>query len=81
MMEIGKEVNSEKNYTIMTAVLCWSGMVVMSSLYVTIPLISIFKHFNTSLTHSAATGSIFSVGFAIGCLLFGAISDKYGRKK
>lgn len=81
MMEIGKEVNSEKNYTIMTAVLCWSGMVVMSSLYVTIPLISLFSNiFNTSLTHSAATGSIFSVGFAIGCLLFGAISDKYGRK-
>lgn len=82
MMEIGKEVNSEKNYTIMTAVLCWSGMVVMSSLYVTIPLISLFSNiFNTSLAQSAATGSIFSVGFAIGCLLFGAISDKYGRKK
>ncbi len=52
MMEIGKEVNSEKNYTIMTAVLCWSGMVVMSSLYVTIPLIALFSNiFNTSLTH------------------------------
>lgn len=30
MMEISKEVNSERNYTIMTAVLCWAGMVVMS---------------------------------------------------
>lgn len=82
MMEIGKEINSEKNYTIMTVVLCWSGMVVMSSLYVTIPLIALFSHlFNVSLAQSAATGSIFSIGFAIGCLLFGAISDKYGRKK
>lgn len=82
MMEIGKEINSEKNYTIMTVVLCWSGMVVMSSLYVTIPLIALFSDFfNASLAQSAATGSIFSVGFAIGCLLFGAISDKYGRKK
>ncbi|GMR66972.1 MFS transporter [Bacillus sp. MN7755] len=82
MMEIGKEINSEKNYTIMTVVLCWSGMVVMSSLYVTIPLIALFSDlFNISLAQSAATGSIFSVGFAIGCLLFGAISDKYGRKK
>lgn len=42
---------------------------------------SIFRPFKVSLAQSAATGSIFSVGFAIGCLLFGAISDKYGRKK
>ncbi|ABY43160.1 major facilitator superfamily MFS_1 [Bacillus mycoides KBAB4] len=82
MMEISKEVNSERNYTIMTAVLCWAGMVVMSSLYVTIPLTALFSDlFKVSLAQSAATGSIFSVGFAIGCLLFGAISDKYGRKK
>ncbi|MDI6530717.1 MFS transporter [Bacillus mycoides] len=81
-MEISKEVNSERNYTIMTAVLCWAGMVVMSSLYVTIPLTALFSDlFKVSLAQSAATGSIFSVGFAIGCLLFGAISDKYGRKK
>ena len=66
----------------MTAVLCWAGMVVMSSLYVTIPLTVLFSDlFKVSLAQSAATGSIFSVGFAIGCLLFGAISDKYGRKK
>ncbi|OSY07642.1 hypothetical protein S2E19_05353 [Bacillus mycoides] len=82
MMGISKEVNSERNYTIMTAVLCWAGMVVMSSLYVTIPLTALFSDlFKVSLAQSAATGSIFSVGFAIGCLLFGAISDKYGRKK
>ncbi|HDX9610682.1 TPA: MFS transporter [Bacillus toyonensis] len=81
-MEISKEVNSGRNYTVMTAVLCWAGMVVMSSLYVTIPLIALFSDiFKVSLAQSAATGSIFSVGFAIGCLLFGAISDKYGRKK
>ncbi|KFM99290.1 MFS transporter [Bacillus clarus] len=81
-MEISKEMNSVRNYTVMTAVLCWAGMVVMSSLYVTIPLIALFSEFfQVSLTKSAATGSIFSFGFAIGCLLFGAISDKYGRKK
>ncbi|MBJ8027212.1 MFS transporter [Bacillus cereus group sp. N21] len=80
-MQISKEVNSIKNYALMTAVLCWSGMAVMSSLYVTIPLIPIFADFfHVSLTQSAITGSMFSLGFAIGCLLFGAISDKYGRK-
>ncbi|WP_459501135.1 MFS transporter [Bacillus sp. C1] len=81
-MQISKEVNSIKNYVSMTAVLCWAGMVVMSSLYVTIPLIPLFADFfNVSLTQSAVTGSMFSLGFAIGCLLFGAISEKYGRKK
>lgn len=81
-MQISKELNVVRNYALMTAVLCWSGMAVMSSLYVTIPLIQLFTEFyNVSLTQSAVTGSIFSLGFAIGCLLFGAISDKYGRKK
>ena len=42
MMEISK-VSSERNYTVITAVLCWAGMVVMSSLYVTMPLIALFS--------------------------------------
>lgn len=70
-----------RNYSLMTAVLCWSGMVVMSSLYVTIPLVSLFaEQFGATLTQAAATGSVFSIGFAIGCLIYGALSDKYGRK-
>lgn len=72
---------NQRNYSVMTAVLCWSGMAVMSSLYVTIPLISLFAEmFNITLTQAAATGSVFSLGFAIGCLIYGALSDKYGRK-
>ncbi|SFE41653.1 Predicted arabinose efflux permease, MFS family [Paenibacillus algorifonticola] len=70
------------NYSVMTLILCWSGMAVMSSLYVTLPLLSLFaEHFSVTLTQAAAAGSIFSLGFAIGCLLYGAISEKYGRKK
>lgn len=70
------------NYSIMTIILCWSGMAVMSSLYVTLPLISMFADiFNITLTQAAATGSVFSLGFAMGCLIYGALSDKYGRKK
>ncbi|MNI22712.1 Inner membrane transport protein YnfM [compost metagenome] len=73
---------SKKNYSLMTAILCWSGMVVMSSLYVTLPLISLFSDlFGISSTQAAVAGSIFSLGFAIGCLIYGALSDKYGRKK
>ncbi|MEJ8547226.1 MFS transporter [Brevibacillus borstelensis] len=70
-----------RNYSLMTAVLCWSGMVVMSSLYVTIPLVSMFaEQFDVTLTQAATSGSVFSIGFAIGCLIYGALSDKYGRK-
>lgn len=72
----------KRNYSVMTAVLCWSGMAVMSSLYVTIPLISLFADlFSIAPAQAAAAGSVFSLGFAIGCLIYGALSDKYGRKK
>ncbi|WP_235847638.1 MFS transporter [Paenibacillus tuaregi] len=73
---------AKRNYSFMTALLCWSGMVIMSSLYVTIPLISLFSDiYGVSSTQAAAAGSIFSLGFALGCLIYGAVSDKYGRKK
>lgn len=74
--------NPSRNYTIMTMILCWSGMVIMSSLYVTIPLIPLFSDiFGVSSTQAATAGSIFSLGFAIGCLIYGPLSEKYGRKK
>ncbi|NOV01903.1 MFS transporter [Paenibacillus sp. LMG 31457] len=73
---------SSRNYPLITAILCWAGMVVMSSLYVTIPLVSLFSDiFGVSSTQAASAGSIFSLGFAIGCLIYGALSDKYGRKR
>lgn len=76
-----KQTNRARNYSLMTVILCWSGLVVMSSLYVTIPLISVFAQlFSISETQAAAAGSTFSIGFALGCLIYGALSDKYGRK-
>lgn len=71
-----------RNYSLMTVILCWSGLAVMSSLYVTIPLISVFARlYDITPTEAAAAGSTFSIGFALGCLIYGALSDKYGRKK
>ncbi|MGG4493821.1 MFS transporter [Brevibacillus reuszeri] len=79
---MGSRPIGNRNYPLMTAILCWAGMVVMTSLYVTIPLLPMFAElYQKTLTESAATGSVFSLGFAIGCLLYGAISDKYGRKQ
>jgi len=71
-----------RNYLIMTIILCWSGLVVMSSLYVTVPLIPVFAdQFGITPTQASGAGSIFSLGFAVGCLMYGAISDKYGCKR
>ncbi|XOK61532.1 MFS transporter [Paenibacillus elgii] len=82
MLQLANSSLPKRNYSLMTAVLCWSGMAVMSSLYVTIPLISLFADlFGITPTQAAAAGSVFSLGFAIGCLIYGALSDKYGRKK
>ncbi|MBD8522508.1 MFS transporter [Lysinibacillus fusiformis] len=69
------------NYALMTTILSWTGMVVMSSLYLTIPLISLFSdYFNISLAKAGFISSVFSLGFALGCFFYGAISEKYGRK-
>ncbi|MFD1992366.1 MFS transporter [Paenibacillus nicotianae] len=73
---------SEGSYSKMTVLLCWAGMIIMCSLYLTIPLSSIFTtQFNIDSTQAGLTGSLFSLGFAIGCLFYGALADKYGRKK
>ena len=70
------------NYRLMTAVLFWCGLIVMSSMYLTIPLISVFStSFNISPNDAAWTSTIFCIFFAAGCLVYGPLSDRYGRKK
>lgn len=74
-------INPSRNYTAMTMILCWTGMVIMSSLNVTIPLMSLFSDvFGVSSTQAATADSIISLGFTIGCLIYGLLSEKYGRK-
>jgi len=65
----------------MTVILFWSGLVVMSSLYITIPLISTFTDiFKVAPTQAAWISSSFSFSFALGCLFYGPLSDRFGRK-
>ena len=74
--------SDEKNYAVITLILFWSGLVIMSSLYITIPLISVFSQlFSVELSKSVWTSTSFSLCFAISCLFHGPLSDKYGRKK
>lgn len=70
------------NYSWITFILFWAGLVIMSSLYVTIPLISMFSEiFSVSPSKAVWVSSSFSICFAIGCLFYGPLSDRYGRKK
>ncbi|MGM0874495.1 MAG: MFS transporter [Bacillota bacterium] len=66
----------------MTAILFWCGLVVVSSVYLTIPLADIFNEvFEATAAHAAWTSSAFSLFYAIGCLFTGPLSDRYGRKR
>lgn len=68
-------------YKLMTFVLTWSGLVILMSMFVTVPLTSVFvTDLHISETNAAWIGSIYSFCFAIGCLIYGPLSDKYGRK-
>ena len=71
-----------RNINRSTFILFWTGLVVLCSLYVTIPLLSVFAStYELSPSQAAWAGSTFSFSFAAGCLFFGAISDRFGKKK
>jgi predicted MFS family arabinose efflux permease len=72
----------EQRYSIILWILFFSGLTIMSSFYITIPLISVFsEEFSVSEGHAVWVSSLFTLCFAIGCLLFGPLSDRFGRKK
>ncbi|MBM7569154.1 MFS transporter [Paenibacillus sacheonensis] len=65
-----------------TLILFWCSLIVVSAVYVTLPLISLFAEvFHVSSSQATWAGSAFSFAFAGGGLLFGALSDRFGRKK
>ncbi|MCM3600905.1 MFS transporter [Robertmurraya korlensis] len=69
------------NYPQMTTILFWCGLVVLSSMYVTIPLATVLSDsFHKSMTQVASLASSYSICYAVGCLLYGPFSDRYGRK-
>jgi MFS transporter, YNFM family, putative membrane transport protein len=70
------------NDSIMTVILFWCSLVVVSSLYLTIPLVPVIaRTYEVTLSQAAWTSSAFSLSFAIGGLIFGILSDRYGRKR
>ncbi|MBE9918215.1 MFS transporter [Paenibacillus donghaensis] len=77
-----EENRKEQHYSIITWILFFSGLTIMSSFYIAIPLISVFsKEFSVPEGQVVWVSSLFTFCFAIGCLLFGPLSDRFGRKK
>lgn len=65
----------------MTTILFWCGLVVLCSMYVTIPLTTVLSDaFRVSNSQVAWLASSYSICYAVGCLLYGPFSDRYGRK-
>ncbi|CQR55046.1 MFS transporter [Paenibacillus riograndensis] len=70
------------NYRMISILLFFPALFILSALYITVPLIPVFAgEFHISLEQAAWSGSAFSLFFAFGCLLFGPLSDKLGRKR
>ncbi|MNM11675.1 Multidrug resistance protein 3 [compost metagenome] len=71
---------SPAKYSLITAVLVWCSLVVVSGLYVTLPMGSVLADtFHASAAEAAWSGSAFSFAYALGFLLFGPLSDRFGR--
>ncbi|WP_217592111.1 MFS transporter [Cohnella sp. GbtcB17] len=64
------------------ALLFAAALLILSSLYLTVPLVPILaEHFRLSTGRASWAGSGFSLFFAFGCLVFGPLSDRLGRKR
>lgn len=70
------------HYHGITFVLFITGLLVMFSLYSTITIgASIAQDFSVPVTNTPLASMAFSFTFALGCLIYGILSDKFGRKQ
>lgn len=70
------------HYHWITGVLFMTGLLVMFSLYSTITIgASIAQDFSIPVTETPLASMVFSCMFALGCLIYGILSDKLGRKQ
>ncbi|WNS78195.1 MFS transporter [Domibacillus sp. DTU_2020_1001157_1_SI_ALB_TIR_016] len=81
MNPLSSSAPRSENHSFITLLLFWCGLVLLSSMYVTLPLTTLFMDsFGITSAQTAWIGSSFSLCYALGCLLYGPFSDKYGRK-
>ena len=63
------------------AILALTGLAVVSELYVSIPLFPTMQQaFGVSQAQASWLGTAFGLAYAAGFLIFGPLSDRYGRK-
>ncbi|WP_426445407.1 MFS transporter [Paenibacillus sp. S-38] len=77
-----ESLSGSPNYSVLTGILFWCSLLVVSSVFLTIPLVPLFADsFQAAPSEAAWAGSAFSFAFAGGGLFFGVLSDRFGRKK
>lgn len=75
------DLAEKQKYPLYTALLTWSGFIILASMYATVPLTdSIIESLAISKTKAVWITSSFSLSYGISCFLFGPLSDQYGRK-
>lgn len=74
------KIRSEHDIVIIL-VLFFSALFVLSAVYFTVPIIDELKlAWNINNVEAAWSSSVFSICFAVGCLIYGPISNYFGRK-
>jgi len=71
---------SDARLPLITAILVWCGLVVVSGIYITLPMgAALSAAFRAAESETVWAGSAFSLAYALGFLVFGPLSDRYGR--
>ena len=70
------------NYLMIRLLLFGAALLILSSLYVTVPLLPVFvDQFHIGAGKAALAGTAFSLFFAMGCLVYDPLSSRVGRKR
>jgi YNFM family putative membrane transporter len=76
-----KSLQLNSSFTFITWVLTFCGLSVVSHIYTMIPITGeLSRVFHVSTATAALASSIFSFCYAFGFLVFGPLSDRFGRK-
>lgn len=77
-----EETSLTARHAALLALLMACGFLVVGQLYVTIPLVDgIASSFAVGPSQAALSGTAFGLAYAAGFLIFGPLSDRYGRKR
>ena len=72
---------ADARWPLITAILVWCGLVVVSGIYITLPMGSaLAAAFQAEESGVAWASSAFSFAYALGFLIFGPLSDRFGRR-